>query len=184
MTTLPKTYLTLDEFLAWAEDQPGRHELIDGTVYVMSPEGAGHAIVKFAVQTALVAAVRERAPPCHVLPNGMTVRIDDATAYVPDALVYCGPQLAPSAVVVPNPVIVVEVLAPSTCRVGASAKLAGYFRVASIAHYLIVDPKRPLVVHHARQTGDALLTRIVTEGAIELDPPGLSLRVADFYRTA
>jgi Uma2 family endonuclease len=184
MSTLPRTNLTVEAFLAWAEEQPGRYELLDGTVYAMSPEAAGHAEVKFAVQAALVADIRRKGLPCHMLPDGMTVRIDDATAYEPDALVYCGSKLAPSATVVPNPIIVVEVLSPSTSRTDASAKLDGYFRLPSVAHYLIVDPNRSLVLHHARQTGDTLLTRIVTEGAIELDPPGLSLRVADFYGTA
>ena len=64
----------------------------------------------------------------HALPDGMTVRIDDVTAYEPDALVYCGTKLPPSAVEVPNPVIVVEVLSPSTRHIDLSAKLADYFR--------------------------------------------------------
>jgi Uma2 family endonuclease len=182
MSTLPKSRMTVDEFLAWAVEQPGRHELVDGAVYAMAPEGARHAEVKFAVQAALLASIRERSRPCFMLPDGMTVRIDETTAYEPDALVYCGQKLARSAVDVPNPTIVVEVLSPSTGRIDASAKLAGYFRLPSVAHYLIVDPMRPLVLHHARQSDDTILTRIVTEGAIELAPPGLTLRVDDLYR--
>jgi Uma2 family endonuclease len=160
--------MTVDEFLTWAVEQPGRHELVGGSVYAMSPEGAGHAKVKFAVQTALVAGIRVRGLPCHMLPDGMTVRIDEMTAYEPDALVYCGPELPPSAIEVPNPVIVVEVLSPSTRRVNAASKLAGYFRLSSVAHYLLADPTRPMIFHHARQSDDTFLTRIVTEGQIEL----------------
>ena len=48
-------------------------------------------------------------------------------------------------------------------------------------HYLIVDPDRPLVIHHARATDDSILTRIVREGAIALDPPGIGLSLADIY---
>jgi Uma2 family endonuclease len=55
MTALPKTRLTVDQYLAWAEDNPGRYELVDGEVFAMSPEGTRHAEVKFAIQTALVA---------------------------------------------------------------------------------------------------------------------------------
>ena len=69
------------------------------------------------------------------------MRIDDATAHEPDALVYCGPRLAPSSLEVPNPLIVVEVLSPSTRHVDAQ----GYFRLASVAHYLVIDPDKPLV---------------------------------------
>jgi Uma2 family endonuclease len=181
MTALPQIRMNVDEFLAWAENQPGRYELYNGVIYGMSPEGAGHAEVKFAVQTALAAAIRARGLPCHMLPDGMTVRTDEATAFEPDALVYCGPRLPPRAVEVPNPVIVVEVLSPSTKHIDNSAKLAGYFKVPSIAHYLIVDPTQPLIIHHARGTGDPILTRVVREGTIALDPPGLTLALADVY---
>jgi Uma2 family endonuclease len=133
------------------------------------------------MQSALAAELRRRALPGRMLPDGMTVRIDATTAYEPDALVYCGERLPSTSVEVPNPIIVVEVLCPSTRRVDATTKLAGYFRPASVAHYLIVDPSRPLIVHHARGTGDTILTYIITEGMIALDPPGIELRVADFY---
>jgi Uma2 family endonuclease len=116
-----------------------------------------------------------------MLPDGMTVRVDETTAYEPDALVYCGTKLSASDVEVPAPIIVVEVLSPSTRRIDASAKLADYFRVPSVAHYLIVDPNKPLVLHHARGSGDTVLTRIVTRGTIELDPPGLAVALADIY---
>src|SRR5437870_5417415 len=86
MTATPQTRITVDEYLAWAAGQQGRHELYDGTVYAMSPEGAGHAKAKFAVQTALAAGIRTRGLPCHMMPDGMTVRIDARTAFEPDAL--------------------------------------------------------------------------------------------------
>jgi Uma2 family endonuclease len=181
MTAHPQIRMTVDAFLAWAERQPGRYELDDGIVHAMSPEGAGHAKVKFAVQSALAAGIRARGLPCHMLPDGLTVRVDEATAYEPDALVYCGAEVPSSAIEVPNPVIVVEVLSPSTRRIDASAKLAGYFRLASVAHYLIVDPTEPLIVHHARGTDGTIVTRIVTEGGIALDPPGLEIALSDIY---
>jgi Uma2 family endonuclease len=181
MTAATKTRMNVDEYLAWAQEHPGRYELSDGEVVAMPPEGAGHAAVKYAVQTALLAGIRARGLACHMLPDGMTLRIDEMTAYEPDALVYCGAKLAPSAIEVPAPIIVVEVLSPSTRRIDASAKLAGYFRVSSVAHYLIVDPNKPLVLHHARGSGDMILTHIVTQGTIELDPPGLAVVLADIY---
>jgi Uma2 family endonuclease len=127
MTTLPKQKMTVDEYLAWADGRPGRYELYAGIVYAMTPERAGHAKVKYAVQTALLAGIRRARLSCHMLPDGMTVRIDQDTAHEPDALVYCGEELPASAIEVPNPVIVVEVVSPSTRHVDASSKLAGYF---------------------------------------------------------
>jgi len=182
MAALPRERMTVDQYLAWVERQPGRYELVDGVVVAMSPEGAGHAERKAAVHAVLNAAIRRMNLPCHALPDGMTVRIDQTTAYEPDALVYCGSKLVPSAVEVPNPVLVVEVLSPSTQHVGLSAKLADYFRLPSIVHYLIVDPTRPRIVHHARMAaGGSILPRIVTEGHILLDPPGLEIAIGDIY---
>jgi Uma2 family endonuclease len=181
MSVLAKARMTVDEYLDWAEARPGRYELVDGTVYAMTPERAAHAEVKLAIHLALVAAMRARQLPCHVLPDGMTVRIDDSTAYEPDAIVYCGPKLPPSALEVTEPMIVVEVLSPSSQHIDASLKLAGYFRLPSVTHYLIVDPDRPLVIHHGRRSDDAVDTRIVREGTIVLVPPGLELALADIY---
>lgn len=181
MSVVPKEKMTVDEYLAWAQGRPGRFELYGGVVYAMTPERAGHAKVKYAVQTALLTAIRRSGLPCHMLPDGMTIRIDQDTAHEPDALVYCGRELPESAVEVPNPAIVVEVLSPSTRHVDASAKLAGYFRVPTLQHYLIVDPDKRRVIHHARGEGEIIATRIVSEGRIPLDPPGLELTLDDFF---
>ena len=53
MTASPQARMSVDEYLAWAGAQPGRYELRNGTVYAMSPEGAGPAKLKFAAQAAL-----------------------------------------------------------------------------------------------------------------------------------
>jgi Uma2 family endonuclease len=137
--------------------------------------------VKFAVQASLLAGIRRAALQCHMLPDGMSVRIDRDTAHEPDALVYCGKKLPPRAIEVREPTIVVEVLSPSTRYVDASAKLAGYFSLPSVHHYLIVEPEKPLVVHHARAVGEALTTRVLHAGPLSLDPPGIDLLIEDFY---
>jgi Uma2 family endonuclease len=91
-------------------------------------------------------------------------------------------KLSASDIEVPAPIIVVEVLSPSTRRIDASAKLACYFRVPSVAQNLIVDPNKPLILRHARGSGDTILTHIVTQGTIELDPPGWQWRWLIFIR--
>ena len=183
MNVIAKPRINVDEFLDWAVGRPGRYELFRGEIIMMSPETVGHAKIKASVYASLRSSIRERRLPCHVLPNGVTVRIDNETAYEPDAQVYCGENLKDSAVEVPNPVVVVEVLSSSTRRVDLSHKLVGYFRLPSVAHYLIVDPTQPSIIHHARGT-DAIVTRIVTEGRITLDPPGLEIDLAEIYEGA
>lgn len=174
--------MTVDEFLAWAEGQPGRYELFNGVIYAMTPERAVHAETKYAVAKALEAAVVRAGLHCWVLPDGMTVRVDDDTAYEPDALVYCGEQLPEDAVEVPSPIIVVEVLSPSTRHVDAAAKLAGYFSLPSLWHYLIIDPDKRVVIHHCRGGGDEIITRIMREQTMSLDPPGLQVDLTGLFR--
>jgi Uma2 family endonuclease len=181
MNVLTKPQMNVDEFLDWAVGRPGRYELFRGEVMAMSPETVGHAEIKAAVYAALRSSIRARGLPCHVLPDGVIVRISDDVAYEPDAQVYCGEKLKSSAVEVPSPTVVVEVLSQSTRRVDLSQKLMGYFRLPSVLHYLIVDPTQPSIVHHARGEGEAIATRIVTEGRIALDPPGLALDLSDVY---
>jgi Uma2 family endonuclease len=110
----------------------------------------------------------------------MTVRISPRVAYEPDALVYCGERLPGDAVEVPNPIIVVEVLSPGTLDHDTSGKLAGYFQVSSVQHYLIVDPAQRLVIHH-RRTDDAIETRIAGGGTLRLEPPGIELALGDLF---
>ena len=177
----PAGRMNVDEFVAWALDRPGRYELEAGRVVAMAPERTRHAETKFRVQSALADAIRDAGLPCRMLPDGMTVRIADDRAYEPDALVYRGPRLPGDAVEVPAPVLVVEVLSPGTANRDASAKLAGYFTVPSIAHYLIVDPESRVVVHHARGEGDLIATRIASAGALHLAPPGLALDITNLF---
>ncbi len=41
---------------------------------------------------------------------------------------------------IPAPVVVVEILSPGTKTVDTTKKLEGYFKLASVRHYLIIDP--------------------------------------------
>ncbi len=78
---------------------------------------------------------------------------------------------------IPNVTIVVEVLSPSTGSVDRGNKLADYFRVPSICHYILVNPHKLPIIHHARQNDGTILTRIVSAGAITFDPPGITVNV-------
>jgi Uma2 family endonuclease len=170
--------MTVDEFLPWAEAQErGRYELHDGEVIVMSPERAVHWKVAVALRNAIAAAGLK----CYAVPDGATVRISPRTAFEPDALVYCGEEVPSDSLEVPNPVIVVEVLSPGTQMTDLRDKLRGYFTVESVQHYLIVDPEKQIVIHHARGQGDALQTRLLSAGQLRLGPPGLDVAVGSLF---
>ena len=173
--------MSAEDFLAWSQTQEGRYELADGEVVPQSAKNLGHAKTKGRVAMALDNAILAKGLSCHALPDGMAVRIDANTVFEPDAQVYCGPELPADAILVESPVVVVEVLSPSTGKNDELRKLAAYFRLPGVAHYLIVSPDQKLIFHHARGEGATILTRILCEGAVTLDPPGLTLDLADIY---
>jgi hypothetical protein len=62
--------------------------------------------------------------------------------------------------------------------------LPHYFRLPSLRHYLIVRPDRRTVTHHERNVRGRLQTRILSEGMLEFDPPGISVQVESFFPKA
>jgi Uma2 family endonuclease len=184
MIALPKHKLTADEFLAWVEDLPseaGKFELWDGEVVVRHGPGfeegelAQHWDGKGAMFVALREAIARAGLPCFAAVDGPMVRLSPNRMARPDVLVYCGPRVARRTREVPNPVILVEVLSPSTEKRDHGVKLRGYFTLSSLFHYLIIDPDRALVIHHMRGPRDAVSTEIVTGPRLQLDPPGLDV---------
>ena len=175
--------MTVEQFLAWLEDGPegARYELVAGEVVAMAPERAAHARRKAEIWLALREGIKSAGLPCEALPDGMTIKIDEHTAYEPDAVVHCEEALPDDALIVPAPVVVVEVLSPTTKAHDAGAKLADYFRLPSVRQYLLVRTERPTVIHHRRGDGDVIETRIITAGILDLDPPGITLDLARIY---
>jgi Uma2 family endonuclease len=176
---MPAEPMTSDAFVVWAARQPSaRYELQDGYVVRSAAERAGHVRAKQRSAAALQTSVATAGIACEAFGDGLSVRIDAMTVYEPDAIVLCGPRIPDETVTVDDPIIVVEVLSPSTQAVDMGAKMEDYLRLPSVAHYLVVNPTRRAVIHHARD-GDAFSTRILHDGVIRLDPPGLSVAVAD-----
>ena len=170
----------VDDYLAWANGREGRFELRDGAPVAMSPERALHALTNGQAFVALRSAVGRANLPCETFTDGMAVRVGARNAFEPDAMVVC-PPLPLDAVILDNPVIAVEVLSPSTAAFDMSGKLEGYFTLPSLAHYLIIDPERRVLIHHRRGTTDAILTRVLRTGPLRLDPPGLDLTVEELF---
>jgi Uma2 family endonuclease len=182
---LPRS-ISRDEFRRWAEAQPGgRFERVDGQIVAMAPERAAQNRLKSATWLMLRRAIAENGIACEALIDGITVEVGESTDYEPDVIGSCGERMKNDAVAAPNPVIVVEVLSPSTRPVDTTRKLADYFTVASIRRYLILFPDRRQAVHHCRlgESSD-IETHIVPAGEIRLEPPGIKISVDEVYREA
>jgi Uma2 family endonuclease len=175
--------MTVAEYLAWGDAQSERRrtELINGQIVAMSPERADHNRTKGKIFVALASAVTKAGLDCEAFTDGMTVPIDEHTAYEPDALVHCGPPIPPQQLTAPAPVIVVEVLSPTTRHSDNSAKLIGYFKLPSVRHYLVIDPEARSVTRHARGHDGAVVAHTLAGGTLRLDPPGIELQIADLF---
>jgi Uma2 family endonuclease len=181
MSDLAEKRLTVDEFLHWAEGREGKWELLDGVPVAMSPERVRHTRSKSRATMALSDAIRRAGASCEAFTEGITVRTRDDRAFVPDALVVCPPP-PPDVVEIDNPLMVVEVLSPSTAAIDHGVKLEGYFSLPTVAHYLILDPDRRVLIHHRRGEAGLIETRIfLREGALRLEPPGLELQVEELF---
>jgi Uma2 family endonuclease len=177
MSATAPTHMTADEFIAWTMGQPEgrRYELVAGEVVAMAPERAAHGRMKGRIYESLVQAIRAAGLACEAFPDGMAVQVDADTIYEPDALVRCGVPLDDNAIKVLDPVIVVEVVSPSSRARDSGSKLEDYFRLLSVRHYLIVKTENHAVIHHERDATGAITTRILRDGPILLDPPGIEL---------
>ncbi len=175
--------MTVDRYLVWLEQQPrGRFELVDGQVVAMNAQRVEHIETKVSVIFALKQALS--GAPFHALGDGMAIRVDDHTVYEPDAVVYGGEALKLGSIILDRPVLLVEILSPGTKTVDTTKKLEGYFKLATVRHYLIVDPVARTIVHHARDEIGRIATEVVESGELSLDALGVRLSVRELFPKA
>jgi Uma2 family endonuclease len=151
---------------------------------MMSPQRLAYIRTKKHVVYALDDAIRQARLPCEVFTDGLAIKIDARTIFEPDASVVCGPRRTDDTIVITDPIVVVEVLSPSAAAVDHGRKLSGYFSLASAQHYLILDPERRVPTHHKRGQGDAIETRVLTNGVARLDPLGFEVAVEALFPPA
>jgi Uma2 family endonuclease len=184
MSAVAKRLMTVDAFLDFAEPRESRWELEDGVAYAMAPERMAHVRCEFEAALALSGAIKRAGLPCEAVIDGPAVRIGPRTAYQPDGLVCCGARLPDDAREAPAPVVIVEVLSPSTRSRDEGNKLVAYFSLPSVWHYLVIDPDDRVVVHHQRARDGRIEPRALHAGVLQLDPPGLEVNVAELFSAA
>src|SRR5689334_1226042 len=126
--------MTVEDYLDWAaaQSEEPRTELINGQIVPTSPERVAHSRIKGAVFVALRDAMKEAQIVGEVFADGVTIPIDAYTAYEPDVSARLGTPAPGDAMKITDPIVVVEVVSPSSVHSDTSAKLIGYFKVASV----------------------------------------------------
>ena len=160
------TALTLEEFLAWEERQPMRHEYVGGRTYVMSGGSERHSLMAGHLASLLTPGARARR--CRTFRADRRLRVQSGDIYYPDVMVVCGK--AANVQYEADATLVVEVLSPSTRASDRREKLRQYGTLPSITAYLIVEPDvRRIEV--ARWAADREITWATLGPGDQLDTP-------------
>lgn len=132
------TRMSAADFLAWDATQTLRHEFIAGEVFAMA--GAGEAHVTVALNVAMALRQHLSGTPCRTFITDMKLRVDAADAFFyPDVMVTCSTADAGHAMLKREPVLLVEVLLPTTAAYDRGEKFAAYRKLPSLREYLLVD---------------------------------------------
>ncbi len=184
MTTLTKQRMTVREFLVWAEAQTeGKFELVNGEIIRMAPERLRHNLSKAEIWLALRAALKAAGLSNTVFTDGAGVEITDVTGRGPDAVVAASADHDLDAMTVEDPLIVVEVVSPSSEKTDTVDKLAEYFSLPTVRHYVVVWPAEKRLDHHARDEYGVIVKQTLRSGdTLRFDPPGFEVEVVDLLR--
>ena len=139
-----KDFYTEEEYVTWEEDAIEKSEYIDGEIRAMSGGSEPHASIPMNIGGELRTALRGRG--CRVLSSDMKVWAA-GVYYYPDLSVVCGPSIyrGRNKHTITNPLVVVEVLSPSTESEDRGEKFIRYQQIETLRSYLLVGQTEPRV---------------------------------------
>lgn len=173
-TDLPRT---VAEFDAWNARQPERWEFIGSQPVMMAPASKTHTIIKTNIARYL--ANKLAGTRCRTYAEGVEIKTA-GMSLIPDVAVECGAiDLATPTVV--DPILIVEVLSPSSARGDLSSKWQGYCLVQSLRHYLVVAQDSRFAILHTRTGPASFEETIHLDGSIELSALGVPLSLDEIY---
>jgi Uma2 family endonuclease len=158
---MPLQKMSLEEFLGWENLQAERHEFHRGEVFLMVGARRTHGRVVLNLATRLSLHLADTR--CQVFSEGMKVQIADDTIFYPDVFVTCDAEDLRTDMIFRSPILVVEVLSPSTVAYDRSQKFALYRRLASLKEYLLIDPDTRRVEAFRRNDQDLWVLHDMSE---------------------
>ena len=161
---------TYEEYLTYERDSALKHEYVDGSIYAMAGGSRRHSALASRVSAALEAG---RRPGCVAFQSDQRIRVlATGRATYPDASLVCGrieddPRDS-SGETITNPILVVEVLSPSTEEDDRGPKWEDYQLIPSLTEYVLVGQGQPRIECYRRQPSGTWEYRDVTEGKVQL----------------
>jgi len=170
--------MTLAEFLEWEEGQPLRYEF-DGVGPVAMTGGTyGHSTIQRNLAFALTGRLRGK--PCQFQGSDLKIQVGDGHIRYPDGMVVCSP-VDRTATVVHEPVVVFEVLSPSTAAKDRIVKAREYQATPSIRRYVMLEQDSVGATVYARSGETWTHEILVADSILALPEIGVSLPLAEFY---
>ena len=177
MPSVAEKLMSLDEFLTWEREQPERHEY-DGMVITMMTGGSlDHSTIASNLRTALSEKLRETG--CMAFRGDAKVIANGAVRY-PDLSVTCSPVIGRDDVV-PEPVLIIEVVSASTERLDRGRKKFDYFATPSIRQYAIVEQDERRVDLYTRAEAGWTNEVVTGDAAVNLSSIGIELSIDTLY---
>lgn len=183
ITTVERRY-SLEEYRALEEKAEGRNEYRDGKIVAMPGGSLNHSRIGRNILTNLTYLLRETT----FEPINSDLRLwipDYRRGLYPDVMVFDGePQLNDDRTdEVLNPILIVEVLSPSTADYDRESKFRMYRSIPSFREYLLVEQDEPFVERYSKQERGWLLTDFNDlGGSIRLESVGIELAIEEIYR--
>ncbi|HEX8323351.1 MAG TPA: Uma2 family endonuclease [Tepidisphaeraceae bacterium] len=172
----------MDDYLAAELVSKVKHEYTGGYVYAM----AGGRNVHNTIATAFLGIMHAglRGKPCQPFNSDTKVRVRMPTHtrfYYPDGMVVCH-ENPPGDTFQDQPVVIAEVLSPTTRRTDEGEKRDAYLTIPTLVDYLLIETGRPrVIVHHRTAEGFVVCQYDGLDASVPLDELGLTLPLSELY---
>ncbi len=186
MSAIPKHKYTIEEYIEFDKNNEGRWEYFDGEIIDMAGGSLNHNRISANLSRVLGNKLEDKG--CIALPGDMRLKVPKALPYrYPDVVVVCGEPIIETIQgqeMLVNPLLIVEVLSPSTKAYDFDLKFTAYQSIESFREYLLVAQDRPRVTHYARQSDGQWLRSDIEgmESALKLVCLDCELTFSEIYR--
>lgn len=180
---LPKQKISPQAYLVAERLSETKHEYYNGDVYDMAGASRSHILIVSMITTILNNQLQGKT--CSVYPNDMRVKVAKSGLYTyPDVVITCGEEIFDDKHkdTLLNPLILIEVLSPSTESYDRGQKFQFYRQLPSLMEYVLISQETAHVENFTRQYDGWLLTDAIgLEAAIRLDAIDCTLNLSDVY---
>ncbi len=177
---LQQQYIEFDEYLAGERDVDVRSEYIDGHIYAMAGASEQHNTIAHTFGAAIDNALGNE---CRAWQSDMKVIGENKGknfAYYPDIMAACGENTG-NQYARTNPLLIVEVLSPSTQRIDLTEKLENYKSIESLLEYVVVSQDTPfLQVFRRRNNWQS--EAYYADDMLTLESVGLEIKIEHIFR--